>query len=211
MNIHQFFLLLESEVAVRRFSLRKIRSHNTRSQIDNSPRKTRSQIDNSPRKTRSQIVNSFKTQSKMEENTKEVLFSPRKTRSAIASHTSSVYIRLSRDQKKQLEEIFQKNRYPDAYQKEKIAEEFDVDYERVKRNFIWLLFLLLQKKILLKYPRYLISLNKERFLPFLEKSVRKQTCKHRWKSCVVLRIFIQDSLFSSQGELLSMRVLRRRS
>ena len=29
--------------------------------------------------------------------------------------------------------------------------------------------------------------------------------------CVMLRIFIQDSLFSSQGELLSMWVLRRRS
>ena len=53
--------------------------------------------------------------------------------------------------------------------------------------------------------------NTQRELKIISKGKERKKNIVRLSICVMLRIFIQDSLFSSQGELWSMRVLRRRS
>ena len=57
---------------------------------------------------------------------------PRRIQSEIS--TRSTHVRLSREQKNRLEEFFRENRYPDSNEKEILANEFEVDYERVRES-----------------------------------------------------------------------------
>lgn len=72
-----------------------------------------------------------KTCSEIEESVNDLLILPRKTRSEISNRTLHAYVRFSSGQKNRLEEIFRADRYPNSDFKEKIAEDFCVEYERV--------------------------------------------------------------------------------
>lgn len=140
------YTFIGREVEVRRYSTRTTRSQETkvsrcsRLQIVASPRKTRSQIEHSSRKTRpskneaakdfSYEPRKFCSDTSTPSTDTRLSREPRKVCSEASNRPT--HVRLTHEQKNRLEEFFRENRYPDSDEKEILANEFNVDYDRVR-------------------------------------------------------------------------------
>ena len=140
------YTFIGREVEVRRYSTRTTRSQETkvsrcsRLQIVASPRKTRSQIEHSSRKTRpskneaakdfSYEPLKFCSDTSTPSTDTRLSREPRKVCSEASNRPT--HVRLTHEQKNRLEEFFRENRYPDSDEKEILANEFNVDYDRVR-------------------------------------------------------------------------------